>query len=89
MFFVVFIQEAREYFIIPSNWIKEIEVNWKKFINNGLNTNQIYTVFYSRSTDAVDDCGKPNPDFAPMFCNEIKKFPEDGCYFAKIAKYFG
>lgn len=89
MYFVVFIHENRKYFIVPSSWIKEIDSNWQKFINNGVNTNQVFTVFYSESRDAMDEHGKPNSDYAAKFSDEMKKFPEEGCYFANILKYFG
>lgn len=88
MYFVVFIRGAREHCIVPSTWIKEIDSNWEKFVNKGVNTNQLFTIFYSDVRDAVDGQGKPNPEYAPIFSVELKIFPEEGCYSANILKFF-
>lgn len=89
MYFVVFFPNIRKNCIVPSSWINEININWQKFVNNGLNSNQMFSVFYSANAEALDKNGAPNPNFVPTFSNEIKEFPEEGCYFGKILKYFG
>lgn len=89
MYFVVFFENIRKYYIVPSCWIKEIDSNWQKFINNGVNSNQLFAVFYSTCPEAMDANGVPNSKFVPKFSDEIKEFPQEGCYFAKILKYFG
>lgn len=70
-------------------WVQEIDANWKKFVNYGLNSNQKYTFFYSERHGAHIDGGKPNCDYVPNFTNEIRSFPEEGCYYGKILKFFG
>lgn len=89
MYFVVFIHVSKEYHIIPSTWVDEINTNWQKFVNNGLNSNQKYTFFYSERQDALNDKGEPNIDYVPNFTREIRLFPEEGCYYGNIVKYFG
>lgn len=89
MYFVVFIHASKQYHIIPSTWIQEIDANWQKFVNNGLNSNQKYTFFYSECQGALNGDGEPNMDYAPNFTNENRVFPEEGCYYGNILKYFG
>lgn len=89
MYFVVFIRALKQYQIIPTTWVQEIDANWQKFVNNGLNSNQEYTFFYSEQHGAFSDEGKPNIDYVPNFTNEIRLFPEEGCYYGNILKFFG
>lgn len=73
--------------VIPQSWIKEINNQMEKFLNNRINTAQEFTVFYSEELGAVDLDGKPNENFIPDFDLEpIAEFPSAGRYKARILK---
>lgn len=76
--------------IIPKKWIQEIDENWEKFVNNSINRNQTFVVYYSEEGDAMDPNGIPNINFVPdfSFVSEVD-FPRTGCYLAKLIRYKG
>lgn len=88
MYFVVFIFDSGSHHIIPTTWVKDMEENWQKFINRGLNSSQKFTVYFSNRDEAMIH-DQPDMNYEPVFTNEAKVFPQEGCYYAKILKYFG
>lgn len=88
MYFVVLIIDSGVKHIIPYTWVKEIGANWQKFVNQGLNKNQKYTVFYSENAGAFDEQNRPNVNYKLNFTNELKMFPEEGCYYGKLLKFY-
>lgn len=89
MYFVVFIYKSNKHHVIPYSWVQEIKSNLEKFINKGLNSSQIFTFFYSEREGAIDENGRPNVNYPAIFTNNTTVFPEEGCYYGKISKYFG
>lgn len=67
MFYVVFFVDLKKNFIVPKQWIKNIKLHKEKFYNNSLNSNQIFTCFYTNNEGAFDEEGLPKGDFLPNF----------------------
>lgn len=61
-------------------WIKNISQHIEKFLNNGLNRNQIFTIFWTKCAEAKDENGLPNPKFKPKFYPTGNEFPEEGIF---------
>lgn len=86
MFYIVFLVEPKINVVIPKSWILDVEDNWEKFVNKGLNSTQKFLCFWSEAEHAQID-GKPNPNFKPQFNNVNHVFPAEGCYFGKLVHF--
>lgn len=81
MYFLLSLKDSCIKKIVPSKWIKDLEVT--KFLNYGLfyQRHKIYTTFYSKNV-------QEEPDFQlevrSYFCDN-----KSGCYEAFIIKSFG
>lgn len=90
MYFVAYFIEAKVYKVVPHSWIKNVSQHLEKFMNNGLNSNQMYTVYWTNSADAYDDNGIPKTSFRPNFDSVGGgKFPEDGLYRCYLKRFKG
>lgn len=88
---VVSIVGSNKLVVVPINWIMDINRNWEKFTNYGLNTNQKFVCYWSSRDDACDENVVPNNKFAPNFdANMADHFPcIDGCFNVKLIKFKG
>lgn len=94
MYYIIYFlksQNFRENFeVIPENWIRGIETQREKFLNNGLNRNQVQLCYWTNSTAARNSNGAIRLDFAPDFEARFdNQFPSDGCYLCKLVKAKG
>lgn len=91
MYFVVYFIKPKIRVVVPKKWIFAIEEHWEKFINNSINRNQTFVVFYSNEGDAMNANQMPNTDFTPdfSFADDRRDFPQTGCYLAKLICYKG
>lgn len=82
--------EPMVHVIVPITWIEDIDSHWEKFVNESINRNQRFKVFYSQEADATDDFGWPDLSYVPNFTVAIDpQFPATGCYKAKLVAYKG
>lgn len=82
--------ESKNFVVIPEHWIRDIEAQREKFINNGLNRNQLQVCFWTNCPAAREANGVIRLDFTPNFnAGFTNNFPADGCYLCKIVKAKG
>lgn len=89
----MFITKVRRRYVAPYNWIENLKDHLEKFINRGLNRNQIFTVFWTDNPDAFDENNVPRQSYQPNFAaSSHRKFPREGLYDCKLVyvrcKYF-
>lgn len=90
MYFVVYIPKSEDFAVIPENWIRDIETQREKFLNKGLNRNQIQVCFWTNGTSARNPNGVIHLDFAPNFNVGFgNNFPADGNYLCLLVKAKG
>lgn len=88
MFFEVFLTKPKKFVVVPSSWILGIDAQWEKFVNQSLNRNQKFLVFYSTRPEAIDADQRPNEDFVPDFDLRTDiDYPNEGCYVAKLVTF--
>lgn len=88
MFFVVYFVAAAIHKVVPHTWINGISDHLEKFINNGLNRNQKFTVFYTNSIEAFDENSMPKADFLPNFnVSRHRVFPNEGLYLGQLTSF--
>lgn len=90
MFFAVHIISARKKAVVPSHWIKDVETQLPKYINNSINRAQVVMVYYSQPAIDAMRRGEPAIHFQPnfRFSPLNAEFPNMGCYIAKLCKSF-
>lgn len=82
MYFVAHFYAHEVYVIVPKTWIRGINDQWEKFINNSINRNQTFLCYYSAR--ALND------DVLPVFRIPVNAFfPGDGCYYTNLICYKG
>lgn len=80
MYFVVYSIRFQEYFVVSKDWINDL--SWEKCVNNSINRNQEYLVYYSNM--------RLNEEIVPNFHTErAENFLGNGTYICKLRKYFG
>lgn len=90
MYFIVFFEAINKNVVLPANWIMEIENHMEKFLNYGINSNQVFRCFYPANKEAFDENGCPKSEFQPDFDLLLRdNFDEDGCFFGKVKKCRG
>lgn len=77
MYYVVFFVDLTKNFIVPKQWIKDIKLHKEKFYNFSLNSNQIFTCYYTNNEDAFDADGLPKSDFPPNFAAPMRNDFDD------------
>lgn len=84
-FVVVYLIRAREFVVVPENWV--LELNTAKLKNYGTNSNQNFLVFWSAT------CGTPNlrasVDFNATLNFQYRATTNGVCYICRIKKFFG
>lgn len=90
MFFVVHFRDAAINQVVPHKWIMNISEHLEKFINNGLNRNQKYTVYWTNAAGSIDENGVPKSDFVPNFnVSRNTHFPNEGLYLCNLLRFQG
>lgn len=97
MFFVVFLTNIEVNVVVPIEWVYNLNDQWQKFINSGLNSNQLHRVFYTENSCAYMNNqasnqadGEPIPNYENLdFTLNADSFPDEGCYCGKLIKFFG
>lgn len=90
MYFIVYLLESGTFEVIPENWIRDMEPQREKFLNNGLNRNQMHVCFWTNGTAARNQNGVIRLNFSPDFNVRFGNiFPTDGCYLCLIVKAKG
>lgn len=88
MYFVVYLIHQKRNVVIPQNWIRDVENHIEKFMNYGVNSNQIFVCFYTNNVAAVDSNGAIRLDFPANFqARFFAKFPSEGLYLCQIKKF--
>lgn len=89
MYYVVYLLQPEQNVVIPINWVQDIDKQWEKFVNYGLNSTQKYMCYWSNEKEAVDENGMPNSAFKANFHTgqSVNQFPEPGCYIGRILKF--
>lgn len=83
MFYVVYLQNADECIVVPDHWLRDSQSTMLvKFINRGLNHNQLHLVFWS--IDGI--CVAPNIDLDVAFAYPPHR--NEACYLCYILKCF-
>lgn len=64
MYYVVWLPEFLQNFIVPTHWIRDDPKHHEKHMNNGLNGSQRYRCFYTNDPSAFVD-GIPKTGYEP------------------------
>lgn len=89
MFFVVYFIDPQVNVVVPLEWIHNYEIQWEKFVNSGLNSNQKHRVFYSENADAYTSDHVPEPLYnGRYFATDAITFPDEGWYTGKLLKFY-
>lgn len=68
----------------------DINNHMEKFLNYGINSNQVFRCFYPSNEQAFDENGCPKSEFQPNFDLLLRdNFDVDGCFLGKIKKCRG
>lgn len=90
MYFVVFILQPRLNIVVPYTWISGVELHLQTFINNGINSNRNFYVFWTNKPEAFDQHGNPRVGYAPNRLADISNnFPSEGWYQCRIRRFHG
>lgn len=98
MYFVVFVLQVKRHYVVPATWLRDIRLYTEKFVNNGLNSNQTYMVYWTENEDAFEFLGlppklpltKPRLDFpADPNASTASIFPKEGWYACRVVKFKG
>lgn len=94
---MVFLTNPEVNVVVPIEWVYKLGDQWQKFINSGLNSNQIHRVFYTENSCAYMNNqasnqadGEPIANYENLdFSLDADIFPDEGCYNGKLIKFFG
>lgn len=88
-YFVVYLTEIRKNCILPSSWIKDVDQHYEKFMNNSINSNQVFDCYFTVNPNAFDENGCPKHDFVAKFGLPpyvLGGNADEGCFAGKIKK---
>lgn len=80
MFVVVLIKCAKEYVVVPEEWI--YGVNLESLLNNGVNSNRDMLIFWSTNIRNV-------PNFMLEKSLEFPPTNDQACYLVRVIRYYG
>lgn len=90
MFLVVYLPRFAEHIVIPEKWLFDHKKQTEKFLNYGINANQLHVCFWTNDPSARDQNGMILENFEPNFNASFKcTFPSDGCYLCQVVKAKG
>lgn len=73
MYYVAFFIDLKRNLIVPKQWIQNIKLHKEKFYNNGVNSGQIFTCFYTNQQEAFEQDGLPCGKFHPNFSARVSQ----------------
>lgn len=84
--------KTRVHLVVPHTWINGIKSLIEGFMNNGVNSNRKFAVFWPDSPEAFDANGITLVTFEPTIPyneNDIDthNFPEEGWYHCQIRRF--
>lgn len=79
MYFVVHLRIFNKFVVVPMTWIKGISGHIEKFMNQSINRNQIFLIYYT-SNEAAFLGDFPKKDFEPDFGNLVTRINNDGSF---------
>lgn len=80
-FVVVYLIGARDFVVVPENWV--FDLNTAKLKNHGRNSNQDFLVYFING----EKIGEPNFN-APIATN-LKDASNGACFLCRVKKFFG
>lgn len=90
MYFVAYIVQPSVNVVVPHAWIKHFGKIIESFLNNGITSNQYFSVFWTNNSDAFGPEGIPHHDYPPnMNASEHAVFPQEGWYSSQIRCFKG
>lgn len=90
MYFIVYIVSIKRNVVVPYHWLREVRLHTEKFMNNGVNRNQQFRVFYTDDANAFDVNGLPRLSYGSNVRASYRSvFPEEGWYRCRIVKFKG
>lgn len=79
-----------EYTVIPDQWLYDSQNQKEKFLNYGINSNQLHVCFWTNEPRARDPNGIISENYAPDFnAPYTSTFPSVGCYLCQVVKAKG
>lgn len=84
-FVVVYLIGAREFVVVPENWVQDL--NGAKLKNYGTNSNQNFLVFWAASNGKANLLATAN--FNASLELKYHASTEGACYICRIKKFFG
>lgn len=84
-FVVIYLIRAREFVIVPENWVQGL--NNAKLKNNGKNSNQNFLVFWSANNGIANSTRAPN--FNADLDYRYHPTIDEVCYLGRVKKFFG
>lgn len=90
MYFVTYFVDVNEYVVIPKIWIENSEINFERFVKNGLSKRK-YLCYWSINPEAGDANGKPEIWSMPNFDVGLKYvYPcTEGCFVGRFEYFHG
>lgn len=90
MYFIVYILQTSQHIVVPHSWLNLTQF-LEAIVNNGINTNVISEVFYTRNANAFRN-GVPRLDFAPdwpeyRYFGPENQIPNEGWYKCYIRRF--
>lgn len=93
MYFIVYLEKLNKNVILPSNWIKNIDLHFEKFINRSINRSQAQLCYYTTNAEAFEADNCPRKEWPASFVNmahdPIDSQPFDGCFFGFLQYFKG
>lgn len=89
MYFVAYIFLLKKNVVVPAEWICEIGNHFEKFVNNSLNSNQMFVCYYTNKNEAfIED--QPNKEFEPDFTLALVEDINgtfEGCFYCELVHF--
>lgn len=84
----MYITQARCNVVVPHSWLNDIDSHIENLINNGVNSNRKFKVFWSEKPAALDADGIPLASYKPVTLSAHRyKYPEEGWYECQIRRF--
>lgn len=72
MYFIAFFLGPKTHCVVPYKWVRGIV--YEDIVNNGINRNKKFRVFYTNDGNAFDDHGVPKGSYEPNQAEAMKIF---------------
>lgn len=93
MYFIVYLEKLNKNVVLPTTWIKDIELHFEKFINRSINRSQLQLCYYTTNTEAFEANSRPRKEwpasFVEMVQDPIDGQPFDGCFYGFLQHFKG